>query len=362
MKIIRRVVIAALIMAGVLALFLAYHLQTHAVVTTDEVIPEHEQADIKQASELSVSIVDALQTDYAARGVHAKGHACVKAYVNIKNDIHPQLQHGVFANPGKRYQAWIRFSNSGSNMAKSDDHARDARGMAIKLINVGENLNGGNTQEFIAHNSPAFFVTSVQDYNKFVESKGNPRYFVQGYNPFKWRLRELWQLVTAYAPPPASPLWTSYFSNTAYKLGPHNIKFKMQSCQVAPDNEPIAADDPNFLRHKLTKELASKDACMQLSVQLQDASKQMPIEDATILWKEEDSPFITVANISILKQTFDTPEQQQFCENLSFSPWNALAEHRPIGALNRARQFVYRASSNYRHQLNGTEVPQTLDW
>ncbi len=368
MKIIKRILISLLVLAVILVVFIAYHLQIHAVVTTEEIIPENEAADIQAAADLSVNIVDALQTTYAARGVHAKDHACVKAYVDVNQDIHPKLQHGVFATPGKQYKSWIRFSNSGSNMAKSDDNAKDARGMAIKLLNVGHNLNGTTTQEFIAHNSPAFFVTSVDDYNQFVAGKGNPKYYIQGYNPFKWRLRELWQLVTAYAPPPHSPLWTQYFSNTAYKLGPHNVKFMMQSCNQPPSetmHETVdQSADPDFLKYTLTQELANDNACMQLSVQLQDATKNMPIEDATVLWKEKDSPFIPVAQINILKQAFDTQQQQQqqFCENLSFSPWNALAAHQPIGALNRARKFVYEASSNYRHKLNKTEIPQNIDW
>jgi catalase len=362
MKLIKKIVVLVIILVAILAAFLTYHLQTHAVVTTKEVIPPNEQAEIERAADLAVNIVDQLKTTYAARGVHAKGHACVKAYIDINQNIHTQLQHGVFTQAGRQFKAWIRFSNSSSNMAKADDHARDARGMAIKLLNVGENLNGGNTQEFIAHNSPAFFVTSVRDYNAFVKEKGNPRYFIQGYNPFKWRLRELWQLITAYSPPPPSPLWTTYFSNTAYKLGPHNVKFKMQACQSAIPEKYGSTEDPDFLRSRLAKELSKDTACMQLSVQLQDATKQMPIEDATVLWKASDSPFIPVATISIPKQSFDTLEQQAFCENLSFSPWNALAAHRPIGALNRARRLVYKASSSYRHQLNGTEVPKSLDW
>lgn len=362
MKIIKRIGIGLIALVAVLVTFLAYHLQTHAVVTMEEVVPENEQADIKVAADQLVGVVDALQTTYAARAVHAKGHACVKAHVQVNQDIHLALRHGVFSTPGKQYKAWIRFSNSGSDMAKSDDNAKDARGMAVKLLNVGQNLNGGTTQEFIAHNSPAFFVTSVDDYNQFVAGKGNPKYFIQGYNPFKWRLRELWQAFTAQASPPHSPLWTQYFSNTAYKLGPHNIKFKMMSCQAAPIETVQASEDPDFLKHTLAQELSKDVACMQLAVQLQDISKQMPIEDATVLWKEDDSPFIPVARIAIIKQAFDTAEQQQFCENLSFSPWNALEAHRPIGALNRARRLVYQASSDYRHKLNGTQVPQDLDW
>ena len=368
MKLLKKLLIGFFIALVLLIAFIAYHLQTHALVTTEEVIPAGEAAQIQIAAKQAESIVEGLKTTYAARGVHAKGHACVKAYVDVISDINPQLKYGVFAKAGSRYKSWIRFSNSGSDMANADDRAKDARGMAIKLLNIGENLNhkknlnGDNTQEFIAHNSPAFFVTSVSDYNQFVATKGDPGYFVQGYNPFKWRLRELWQLITAFAPPPKSPLWTQYFSNTAYKLGPHNIKFMMQSCESPKNIAAEKTDDPDFLKNTLAKELASRDTCMLLMVQLQNADKKMPIEDATILWRESDSPFLPVAKITILKQTFNTPKQQQFCENLSFSPWNALEEHRPIGALNRARKWAYAASASYRHQTNITEAPQNLDW
>ncbi len=350
----------------ILIAFIYFHMRTHGIVTTNEVIPVGETAQIQEAADKAVSIVDGLRTTYAARGVHAKGHACVKAHFTINAGLEPALQHGIFKTAGKEYKSWIRFSNSGSNMAKSDDNIKDARGMAIKLLNAGTNLNGESTQEFIAHNSPAFFVSSVQDYNQFVATKGDPKYFVQGANPFKWRLRELWQLVTAYAPPPPSPLWTEYFSNTAYKLGQDNIKFKMRACEEAIINKKQTNEhtksSPNFMRNNLTQELSKDSACMAFFVQQQNPSKMMPIEDSTVLWKESEAPFVQVATITILKQSFDTPEQQQFCEDLSFSPWNALAAHRPIGALNRARRLVYKASSNYRHKLNKTQAPQNIDW
>lgn len=355
--------IKILLLLGVLVFGLViYHLQIHVDVTADEVIAPNEEVEIQHAVHAMQGIVKGLQTDYAARGVHAKGHACVKATVTVLDDIAPVLQHGVFSAPGKQYKAWVRFSNSGSDMSKADDHARDARGMALKILNAGKNLNGGTTQEFIAHNSPAFFVTSVADYNAFVATKGDPLYFIQGYNPFKWRLRELWQLVTAYAPPPASPLWTSYFSNTAYHLGPNNIKFKMQACSESQAQRPVIEGDPDFLRHNLAQELAKQPTCMALMVQRQDLEENMPIEDATVLWKERAVPFETVATIDILQQHFDTPAQQQFCEDLSFNPWNALAAHQPVGALNRARRFVYQASAALRHQINGREVPENLAW
>ncbi|MGQ0442147.1 MAG: catalase [Methylophilaceae bacterium] len=362
MGLVKKLGVLSLALALLLAAFIAYHMRIHAVVTVKEMRPANESAEIKVAAQSAVNIVESLKTSYAARGVHAKGHACVKAYFTVNPQINPHLRHGIFETPGKQYKSWIRFSNSSSNMAHADDRQKDARGMAIKVLDAGGNLNGGTTQEFIAHNSPAFFVTSVDDYNKFVATKGDPSYFTQGYNPFKWRLRELWQLYTAYAPPPKSPLWTEYFSNTAYKLGSQHIKFKMQSCTAPTQINADLPQHPDFLKHTLAEELSENNACMQLMVQVQDVNKTMPIEDATVLWEETDVPFVPVATLNMFKQTFDTPKQQQFCENLSFNPWNALAVHQPVGALNRARKWVYEASSNYRHQLNQADVPQDLTW
>jgi hypothetical protein len=46
-------------------------------------------------------------------------------------------------------------------------------------------------------------------------------------------------------------------------------------------------------------------------------------------------------------QDVDSPEGRALaeeCEAMAFSPWNALAEHRPMGGINRLRQAVYLAS------------------
>jgi hypothetical protein len=83
-------------------------------------------------------------------------------------------------------------------------------------------------------------------------------------------------------------------------------------------------------------------------VQPQVPGKNMPIEDPTVEWSERDSPFVTVATITVPKQDFDSERQNTFCENLSFSPWHALDAHRPIGGLNRLRKAVYLEDARYR--------------
>ena len=99
--------------------------------------------------------------------------------------------------------------------------------------------------------------------------------------------------------------------------------------------------------------LNNKKASFDFLIQFQTDAEKMPIEDPTIEWK---SPFHKVATIEIPPQKFDSPQQMVFCENLSYSPWHSLADHQPLGGINRARKQIYAATSQLRHGLNA--VPQ----
>lgn len=77
----------------------------------------------------------------------------------------------------------------------------------------------------------------------------------------------------------------------------------------------------------------------------------MPVEDVSVEWKEEDSMPIPVATLTIPVQHVDSSEVIALNEQgdeMAFSPWNALAEHRPMGGINRMRKAVYLASKEAR--------------
>jgi hypothetical protein len=80
-----------------------------------------------------------------------------------------------------------------------------------------------------------------------------------------------------------------------------------------------------------------------------------------VTWSEDDAPFVPVGKIKIPAQTFDSPAQQKFCENLSFTPWHGTKEHRPLGSMNRTRKVVYEATSSARHRLNGARRVEPTD-
>jgi hypothetical protein len=108
----------------------------------------------------------------------------------------------------------------------------------------------------------------------------------------------------------------------------------------------------NYLRAQMAKQLSRSDALFDFAVQLQTDPERMPVEDPTVLWREDLSPFIKVATLRIPRQTFDTPERDTFAEHLSFTPWHALPDHRPLGGINRARRVVYDTVSRLRHESN----------
>jgi hypothetical protein len=91
----------------------------------------------------------------------------------------------------------------------------------------------------------------------------------------------------------------------------------------------------------------SFDFCVQRYV-----DERTPIEDSTVEWTEEVSPFEHVAKIIIPSQDIMSAGENRFRENLSFSPWHGLPEHRPLGLTNRVRKVAYLEISNHRHYLN----------
>ena len=76
----------------------------------------------------------------------------------------------------------------------------------------------------------------------------------------------------------------------------------------------------------------------------------MPIEDASVLWPEDLSPYLTVGRLIAEPQDAYSAARRIFVDELlSLSPWHSLAAHRPLGNIMRARKKPYPASSQFRH-------------
>lgn len=326
---------------------------------------------------------DYLKSDQPApifrRDAHAKAHGCVHATMKISDDLPKEVRNvGVFS-PGKEYKAWIRYS-SGNGLLQADTE-RDARGMAIKLMGVeGERLLSSKhamatpIQDFLMINYPTFFLDTLEEYQVFarMQTDGNPvGYFFLGKNPFKWKWGQFFKGmgVLGILPPglPLNPLYEHYHSMTPYALGvkqhgdePRDavgvMRFAAEGVDCAAlDAKPEEIGEQskksdNYLRQNLATHLGEEKACFRFNLHLQNPLEDMPVEEPTKAWP--DARVVQAATITIPEQTFDTPLQNDFCENMSFSPWHGLKEHRPLGAINRVRKAVYEEISLYRHMRN----------
>ena len=321
-----------------------------------ECVPAGEAAAIGTiVAAIEAGVRAAAQAGPARRDAHAKAHGCVRARFEVLDNLDPSLRIGVFAQP-RVFDAWIRFSNGSGKPQK--DSAGDGRGMAVKLMNVADSPS--TTQDFVMINHPVFFVRNAVDYIDLETSPSPLKFFFPSLNPFRWRLHEGLIAVTLASQKVLNPLNTRYWSMTPYRWGDDACKFSARpSGETSPFVQTATAD---FLHDNLAAHLADRGATFDFLVQPRTRPASMPVEDPTIIWDEAAAPFRPVARITIPPQTFDSPEQKAFCENLSFTPGHCIDAHRPLGGLNRVRLTVYDHISRLRHALNNAPRREPVDF
>ena len=93
-----------------------------------------------------------------------------------------------------------------------------------------------------------------------------------------------------------------------------------------------------------------RDAPLHWDLQLQyfATEESTPIEDASKSWP---TPYTTVARLMLPPQELQSDEARQLADKVeadAIDPWHALADHRPLGSVQRARRAVYFASQKGR--------------
>jgi hypothetical protein len=330
--------------------------------TTFETVPANEAEQISEVISLTTQL---LQQRYpqgmARRAVHPKDHGCVKAAFTINSDIPQNYRVGVFATPGKTYDAWIRFSNATPVLGPDIDKVSGppSRGMAIKLMGVeGTTLLGdpaAKTQDFLLINLPGFAFPNVSEYLEVTRiqvahNDDISSFFAPPLSPD--RLKTVAVVQRLRQTKLGNPLDSRYFSAAPFLFGTDRV-VKFAATPRNPENTPVP-DNPgvNYLREAIKRSLdasSGKPAFFDFQIQLRN-DDSLPIEDATAEWSETTAPFQNVATIAIERQNFDNPLQVTECEHFSFTPWHGLAVHQPLGGINRLRLGVYTASSQFREQ------------
>jgi hypothetical protein len=288
--------------------------------------------------------------DEVRRGFHAKSHACIPGRFEVLADVPAEARYGVFAR-ATTYPAWVRYSN-GVGFVQSDRES-DVRGLAIKLVGVpGEKLleaeRDALTQDFLMTDNPTPLADDGNGFMEFAEAQADPRSWVFARYLVSHPRAAL--ILSRTFRSVGSLRMETFWSGAAFKNGPSATKYLVKPCQLEPVPRPHGAG-ADHLREELKRHLATGDICYDFFLQFQVDPETTPVEQATVEWRESVAPPVRVARLVVPAVDLDAPvvqRQEAFCNQLAFTPWHSLPEHRPLGHINRARKFVYEASRQYR--------------
>ncbi len=340
-------------------------------------------------AEIGASILESMQKirettleDYGrpVRSVHAKSHGVLKGELHVLPGLPPVLAQGLFARAGT-YPVALRLSTTPGDIL--DDSVSTPRGLAIKVAEVeGERLpgsEGGTTQDFVLVNGPTFqakpkpFAQNLKLLEKTTDRLDRTKKVVSAVS------RGLESLIEAFGGqsvalkslgghPETHILGETFFSQAPIRYGDYIAKVS-----VAPVSSELTAlkdipvdlnGKPDGLREAVVDFFRQYGGEWEIRVQLCTDLETMPVEDASVLWPEDQSPYIPVGRITVAPQeAWSESKVAAIDEGLSFSPWHGLAAHQPLGVIMRLRRKAYEASAAFRAAHNGhaIEEPKTLD-
>jgi len=289
------------------------------------------------------------------RGGNTKTHGIVRGEFIVHEGLPAQFRHGIFTQP-RTFRAWVRFSGPGPYITPDIDDV-GFMSISVKLMGVpGPKLMDEEkfTLDMTGVSTPTFVTPDVRANAQLqIESVKNAQifYFVNLHRSHMLDLlmQGLWTKTQS------SPLEAPYFSCVPYLLGEGQAmqySFWPKSTQRTPIPRLPLRPPPDYLRDAMVKSLGAGDVELDFRVQLQTDSFLMPIENNAVLWPEKLSPRVSVATLRIPRQQFNSPAQLNFEKRLSYNPWHCIAEHRPLGNQSRARQRMYWALSQFRHDMN----------
>ncbi len=307
------------------------------------------------------------------RASHAKASALLKGTLEVLADLRPAYRQGLFGEPG-RYDALVRLAQGPGE--ELSDSVSTHRGLSIKVLGVeGEKLagHGEATQDFVLATGPAFpqasaakFLTAIKGVQK---NTGLPEGLKQAVSSTARVANAALNAVGAdsatlgfFGHTRRNPLADAYFSQAALRYGSFVAKigvFPVSPELVAKIGETLdTGADPDAFRHATVAHIREHGAVFELRAQLCTDLERMPVEDASTVWPEDESPYVAVARLTIPAQEAYSAARQAYFETLSFQPAHTLAAHRPLGSLMRARLQTYQALSRYRHAQNQQSQPE----
>jgi hypothetical protein len=284
------------------------------------------------------------------RALHRKQVTGAQGSLQIGDNLPEFARQGIFATPGA-LQIWVRLSNGG--MDRAADRKPDIRGFAIKVLGVQGDSALGNgpakSQDFLLINQEQFAFPKSDEFVAFVDAASNGegallKFLFKRYGLFK-APGLLLRLLKSAGKPFSGFATEELFSAVPIANGPYAVRVRLVPVGINGASNPAAKADWGV---DFSTRLAKGELQWDLQLQPFVSEALTPIEDASVNWP---SPYTTVARLTLPKQDCQSVAGQALAQQIEagvFDPWQALAVHRPIGDVQRARKVVYFVSQNGR--------------
>lgn len=349
-----------------------------------EAIRANEQEVSAQIAETMRRISTAVgdQFRHTMRPVHAKSHGLIRAKLTIQGDAPEQYRQGLFAEPGT-FDAIVRLSTTPGDILP--DSVSSPRAWAIKVIGTPEGAamlpdhEQHRTQDFLCQTGKAFGVADAEAFLKqtlFFEKHATDSATLKEAVSTAARLAESAietvggkiGTLKKLGYPETHILGESFYTHTPLRYGKYVAKIAF----VPASKNLIALKDKKLehpgnysaLRDAVVRFFKTQRAEWNVCAQLATDLDKTPIEDASAVWPEELSPYVSVARLVAEPQEAYSAARRIFVdEHLSFSPWHGLLAHQPLGNINRARRAAYRTAAAFRRTQEGrAEIePRSID-
>ena len=291
------------------------------------------------------------------RALHRRGVLGLRGELTVRSGLPAHLAHGLFAPRGaerKPHEVWVRLSNGSAD--RQSDARPDVRGFSLKVLGVsGEGALGtpAKEQDFAMIQFDVFtFPTSEAFAGVVLAASAGPisllRHMIKLHG-FFGGLREAGRLQKSFSQPFRGFAVEPFFTAAPIACGPYAVKVRLR-----PAAQATAADDEarkEGWRAAMGRHLGAGPLRYELQLQAFVNERETPIEDPTVRWSEEVAPFVTVADLELPSQRVEGAAAEAFDKQIelaTFDPWAALAAHRPLGEIMRARKVTYFASQQAR--------------
>lgn len=281
------------------------------------------------------------------RALHRKGLTAIRAELEVLPGLPEHAAQGLFASPA-RYDATIRLSNGSMDVAA--DKVPDIRGLAIKVHGLsGPGALGVDTdcQDWLLINFERFAFPKAEEFVAFVVAAGHGipalichclrRYGLSGFS-----------VLTAFQAKMSKP-FSGFATESFHTVVPSTVGPWAARVRIVPGPGAPDANAKNDWAADVANRLRAAPITWDVQLQFYEDEATTPIEDARAGWT--DAPWLSVACLTAPVQDLASPEAKAFSasvEGQTFDPWHALAAHRPLGDVMRARKAVYFATQQAR--------------